>query len=535
MSSNESQKNISNPDSFSSDIQSHSENTKRIAKNTLTLYVRMLFSMLVGLFTSRIVLDALGEINYGIYNVVGGIVPILSVLTGALSGAISRFITFELGTGNQEKLNRIFSTSVNIQFIMALAGLVLCEIAGVWFLNEKMNIPADRMDAANFVLQCSIASFMVSLVSVPYTAIIIAHEKMSAFAYISIVEVVLKLVIAYLMYISPVDTLKLYAALLLGVSILMRIIYGVYCGRHFPEAKYHFIIDRPLLKEMFSFAGWNLFGNTAYMLNTQGVNMLVNVFFGVTTNAAQAIASQVNGAVSQFVGNFTTAINPQITKSYASNDQDYLYKLVCRGTKYTFFIMYLFLVPIILEADTILEIWLKEVPADSGVFVRLVLISSLATVIGNPMLTTIMATGKIRRYQVVVTTAGCLVFPLTWIAFSLGCPAYVSYIIYAVIYFLLNFIRLATLKRLIGFPVGEFNRKVFSRIGGVSVLAFFIPGIVTYMMEPSFIRLLLVCIVSLLWSLLVFYYIGIDKEERMFFKSKIRNIAKHRLLYKHNI
>lgn len=188
---------------------------------------------------------------------------------------------------------------------------------------------------------------------------------------------------------------------------------------------------------MFSFAGWNLFGNTAFMLNTQGVNMLVNVFFGVTTNAAQAVASQVNGAVTQFVGNFTTALNPQITKSYASGDRVYLYKLVCRGTKYTFFIMYLFMVPIILEADTILGIWLKEVPADTGIFVRLVLISSLATLLGTSMLTAIMATGQIRRYQVVVTTVGCLVFPLTWIAFSLGCPAYVFYLIYAVIYFYL--------------------------------------------------------------------------------------------------
>lgn len=255
-----------------------SENSKRIAKNTLVLYVRMLFMMLVGLYTSRVVLDALGEANYGIYNVVGGVVPMLSVLTGALSGAISRFITFELGTGNQERLSRIFSTSVNIQFIMALAGFVLCEVLGVWFLNEKMNIPADRMEAAHFVLQCSIASFMVSLVSVPYNAVIVAHERMTAFAYIGIVEVLLKLLIAYLIYISPIDALKLYALLLLVVSLLIRIIYGIYCGRHFIEAKYHFFIDRSLLKQMFSFAGWNLFGNTAFMLNTQGVNMLVNVF-----------------------------------------------------------------------------------------------------------------------------------------------------------------------------------------------------------------------------------------------------------------
>ena len=500
-----------------------SENSKRIAKNTLILYVRMLFMMLVSLYTSRVVLDALGEANYGIYNVVGGVVPMLSVFTSVLSGAISRFITFELGTGNQERLSRIFSTSVNIQFIMALAGFVLCEVLGVWFLNEKMNIPADRMEAAHFVLQCSIASFMVSLVSVPYNAVIVAHERMSAFAYIGILEVMLKFLIACLIYISSVDALKLYALLLLVVSLLIRIIYGIYCGRHFIEAKYHFFIDRSLLKQMFSFAGWNLFGNTAFMLNTQGVNMLVNVFFGVTTNAAQAVASQVNGAVTQFVGNFTTALNPQITKSYASGDRVYLYKLVCRGTKYTFFIMYLFMVPIILEADSILGIWLKEVPADTGIFVRLVLISSLATLLGTSMLTAIMATGQIRRYQVVVTTVGCLVFPLTWIAFSLGCPAYVFYLIYAVIYFLLNCIRLSALKRLMDFPVGYFYRSVLSRIGMCAVLSFVLPAIVVYLMQPSFLRLLLVCIVSIPWSFLNIYWIGLEKEERTFLKSKIQS------------
>ena len=508
----------------------NSENSKRIAKNTLVLYVRMLFMMLVGLYTSRVVLDALGEANYGIYNVVGGVVPMLSVLTSALSGAISRFITFELGTGNQERLSRIFSTSVNIQFLMALAGFVLCEVVGVWFLNEKMNIPADRMEAAHFVLQCSIASFMVSMVSVPYNAVIVAHERMSAFAYIGIVEVLLKLLIAYLIYVSPIDALELYALLLLVVSLLIRLIYGTYCGKHFVEAKYHFFIDRSLLKQMFGFAGWNLFGNTAFMLNTQGVNMLVNLFFGVSTNAAQAVATQVNGAVTNLVSNFTTALNPQITKSYASGDRDYLYKLVCRGTKYSFFIMYLFMVPIILEADTILSLWLKEVPADTGVFVRLVLISSLVTLLGNPMLTAIMATGQIRRYQIAVTAVGFLVFPLTWIAFSLGCPAYTFYLLYATIYFSLNFIRLFTLKRLMHFPVRYFYRSVLTRIGGCALLSFLLPIVVIYLLQPSFYRLFFVCMVSFPWSLFNVYFVGLEREERIFLKSKVKDFI-HRKLH----
>lgn len=344
------------------DDNTQSINNKRIAKNTLLLYFRMILTMLVSLFTSRVVLDSLGEANYGIYNVVGGVVAMFSVLSGSLSGAISRFLTYELGKKNMNRLKLIFSTSVNIQFLMSVIVIVLCEILGVWFTNEKMNIPADRMEAANYVLQCSIITFAINVISVPYNATIIAHEKMSAFAYIGILEVTLKLLVAYLIYISPSDKLMTYATLLLLISIILRMIYGIYCSRHFEEAKYHFVLDKKIFREMSSFAGWNLFGNTAYMLNTQGVNMLINIFFGVTSNAARAIAVQVDTAVQQFVNNFMTALNPQITKSYAAGDLDYMYKLVCRGTKFSFFIMYIFIVPIVLEADTILGIWLKQVP-----------------------------------------------------------------------------------------------------------------------------------------------------------------------------
>lgn len=499
-----------------------SANNKRIAKNTLLLYFRMIVLMLVTLYTSRVVLDALGESDYGIYNVVGGVVAMFSVLSNSLSGAISRFITYELGTGNKEKLSRIFSTSVNIQILMALAIFGLCELIGVWFLNTKMNIPDERMEVANIVLQCSIVTFMVNLVSVPYNATIIAHERMGVFAYISILEAGLKLLVAYLIYISSSDKLMVYALLILGIAILLRLIYGIYCRGHFVEARYRILLDRPLLKEMTSFAGWNLFGSTAYMLNTQGVNMLINIFFGVGTNAARAIAVQVDSAVTQFVNNFMTAINPQITKSYAAGDRKYLFKLVCRGTKYSFFIMYLFIVPLVLEADTILGIWLKEVPTDTAVFMRMVLFSTLTTLLGNPMYTAIMATGKIRNYQIAVVSVGCLVFPLTWIAYTLGCPAYATYVIYVIIYFSLNFIRLSFLKKLMDFPISQFILPVFGRIGACAVLTFVLPTVVVFTLPPSFLRLFAVCTVSIMWSVACVYYIGLEKEERTFFLTKAR-------------
>lgn len=499
-----------------------SVNNKRIAKNTLLLYVRMLFMLVVSLFTSRVVLDSLGEDNYGIYNVVGGVVAMFSILSGPLSAAITRFLTFELGTGNKEKLAKVFCTSVNIQVLMSFVILLICEIVGLWFLNTQMNIPTDRMVVANFVLQWSLATFVVNLLTVPYNAIIISHEKMDVFAYLSILEVSIKLGIAYLIYVSPFDKLNLYSALLLGTSLLLLVIYYLYCQKYFEETKYHIIFDKSLFKEMSYFAGWNLFGNTSWMLNTQGVNMLINIFFGVKINAARAFAVQVQGAIQQFVNNFTTAINPQITKSYASKDYDYLFSLINRGSKYSYFIMFIFVVPVVLEADTILSIWLKQVPEQTSIFMKLVTFTSLAIVMGNSMMTGIMATGNIKRYEIIVTSVACLVFPFTWIAYELGAPAYSTYIIYGVIYFILNFIRIATLKRLMNFPVTSFLKDVLLRIVGVSIACFIVPTLLVVFVEPSFWRLLYVCLVSAIWSLICIWVVGLDSKEKFFFASKIK-------------
>ena len=423
-----------------------SVNNKRIAKNTLLLYVRTLFIMLVTLYTSRVVLNTLGVTDYGIYNVVGGVVAMFSVISGSLSSSISRFITYEIGHGDFEKLKRIFSASVNIQIGISLVILVLAELFGVWFLNTKMNIPAERLSAANWVLQCSLLSFIINLISVPYNACIIAHERMSAFAYISILEAVLKLAVVYMLLISPYDKLVTYAILLVLVSLIVRLTYSQYCKRHFEESRYKFVYDKPLVKEMTSFAGWSFFGNGAYMLNVQGVDMLINIFFGVTLNAARGVATQVQNAVMQFVNNFTVAVNPQITKSYAAGEMSYMYRLVCRGARFSYFLLLIFVVPLVCEADYVLRLWLKIVPEHAPAFLRLSLFGTLMTLLGNSMLTAVSATGNIKRYQLWITLVGCLVFPLTWVAFELGVPPEATYVIYIVIYFLLNFVRLYSAK-----------------------------------------------------------------------------------------
>lgn len=500
-----------------------SDNNKRIAKNTLLLYVRMLFTMAVSLFTSRVILNTLGVEDYGINNVVGGIVTMFSVLSGSLSSSISRFITFELGKGNIERLKTIFSTGVNIQLGMSVLIIIIAEAVGIWFLNTKMNIPTDRMVAANWVFQCAILTFVLNLLSVPYNAAIIAHEKMSAFAYISVVEVSLKLIIVYMLMISPFDRLETYAVLLLLVGAVIRFIYGYYCKRHFEECTYHFVFDKPVLKEMTGFAGWNFLGNGAYMLNTQGVNILMNLYFGVAVNAARGIATQVDAALKQFVNNFTTAVNPQITKSYAQGDLAYMHKLVCRSAKFSAFLMMFFAVPIILETNTILTIWLKTVPDYAVIFLQWIIISSfMDTVLANSLVTSMFATGKIKRYQIIVTTVGCLVFPLSWIAFKLGFEPQVGYILYFIIYTILLFVRLNLLKDMVKLPVMMYIREVLYKLAPVIVVGFAIPGILILTMDAGWLRLILVCLLSVLVTAASEYFIGLSNKEKDFVAEKIK-------------
>lgn len=514
------------------DKQDTSVSNKRIAKNTIMLYIRMLLIMAVTLYTSRVVLQVLGVEDYGIYNVVGGVVMMFSVLSGSLSASISRFITFELGKGNLQRLKTVFSTSVNIQLGMSLLVIVLAETVGLWFLNTKMNIAESRLEAANWVFQCSIFTFVLNLLSVPYNAAIIAHEKMSAFAYISVIEVILRLAVVYLLVILPFERLTMYAILLMCVSAIVRFVYGYYCKRHFDECTYHFLYDRSLLKEMTGFAGWNFLGNGAYMLNTQGVNILSNLYFGVTVNAARGVATQVDAALKQFVNNFTTAVNPQIIKSYSQGEFDYMHKLVCRSAKFSAFLMTLFAVPILLETDMILNIWLKTPPEYSSIFLKWIIISSfMDTVLANSLVTSMFATGKIKKYQITVTSIGCLVFPLSWIAFMLGFEPQVSYILYFVVYSILLFVRLLLLRGMIKLPVMMYVRKVLYRIVPVMGISFCISSVFAALMEQGWPRLLTVCAVSVIITISSAFIVGLTKGERVFIVSKIGDF-KNRIVRK---
>ena len=497
--------------------------TKRIAKNTIALYFRMAVMMLIGLYTSRVILNVLGVEDYGTYNVVGGVVSMFSLLTASMSSSISRFLTFELGRGDKDHLKRVFSTSLNVQFIMAGIIIVATEIVGVWFLNYKMNIPEGRMEAANWVMQCSILTFVVGLLMSPYNASIISHEKMGIYAYVSIVDAVMKLLIVFALYISPFDKLKSYAVLLLCVSLMTTCIYWIYCKEHFEECKYQRILDKKLLKEITGYAGWGVVGDGAWILNTQGVNILINLFFGVTLNAARGIATTVDNMVQQFVRNFMVALNPQITKSYAAGNYDYMHKLIFFGSKYSYFLMLLFMIPICLETRLLLTLWLKIVPDYAVVFTQLSLMASMCVMLSNTLTTAIAATGKIRNYQLVVGMMSLSIFPMTWLAFKFGLSPISCYVIYLLVFFLMIFAKIKLVKDKIYMSGYAYVRNVLLKALAVTILAILIPLLICIIQEDSVFRLIEVCILSFFCTLIFVYYVGMSSFERNYCLGIIRN------------
>jgi len=498
-----------------------SASTSRIARNTVLLYFRMLLLMLIGLFTSRVVLKTLGVDDYGTYNVVGGLVTMFTIVTTSISQAISRYITVELGKGNKETLSKVFSTSVLIQIALCIVVVLLVETVGLWFLNGRMNIPDGRLGAAHWVLQCSAGILMASLMSVPFNATIIAHEKMDAFAFISILEAVLKLSVALALFFSPVDKLKLYAVLMLVVSIIVRGTYASYCHRHFEETRTKLSFDKSLVKEMSKFAGWNFFGSSAFLLNTQGMNILNNLFFGVGVNAARGVATQVENIVKQFASNFMTAVNPQITKSYATGNTSYTFELVCKASKFTFIILLLFAVPFTFEAEKILSIWLVNVPDYSADFVRLTIFGVMADMTGNSLLTMTLATGNIKRYYILTSIIAFLGLPLAWLMLHLGYSPISSYVVFIVIYLCVLCVKLYVASTRIDFPVGMFLKDVLVKIAIVTVPAFILAWIPYHFMAQTFLRLCVVTAVSTATIGAMSYLFALTEGEKEFVRKTI--------------
>lgn len=479
----------------------------------------MLFILIINLYTSRVVLSTLGVVDYGVYNVVGGVIGMFYIVTTSLSNSIGRFFNFSLGKDDTQEQNIVFCTSVNIQILMSIVVFVLTELIGVWFLNNKMNIPENRMVAANYVLQFSIINFVIELISVPYNALIIAHEKMGAFAYISIFEVVFKLTAILVLTIVHFDKLILWAFSLMIISIIIRIIYGRYSGTHFPECKYRFIVERKLLKKMGVFAGWSFIGEAAGILRNQGVNILLNLYYGPVVNAANAIAMQVNGVISQFAGNFNTAVNPQIIKSYAANNLNESFNLVKVSTRLSFFLMLILSAPIIVETEFILKLWLGNFPNYSAVFVKLILILSLIEILCYPIITLQRATGVMRDYQIVSGTIHLLNFPVAWIFLKMGFKPYIVFNVAIALAVINLFARLIMLKRIVPISIKDFCVSVLLKVVFVSISTALFYSVLLYCFKINpilqfLILLIIVCSVVLT--------IGLSRSERIFILSIIK-------------
>ena len=507
-------------------MSSTSENNKRIAKNTIALYFRTFITMIVGLYTSRIMLQALGVDNYGINNVVGGIVAMSSIITGAVSSSISRFITYALGEGDKHRMKVVFSTSVNVMIIMSFIAVFVLEVVGIWFLNTEADIPEGRMAAANWVLHCSIIILVFNLISSPYNATIIAHEHMTIYAYMSIVDVVLKLVVCYIIMTYAGDRLILFSILSVVIAIGMCLFYSWYCQKHFREARYNCNnFEKSFLKEMSQFTGWYLVGNAVWVFNTQGLNMLINIFFGVTLNAARGIAVTITSAINTFVNNFTVSFIPQITKSYASGDKNRLVFLNFQGTKFTWFLIFLFIVPVFCEADTLLKLWLGNPPEYASLFLRFALFESWSMVISFALHNTILASGQLKRVQIRIALYTAFIFPLTWLCFKLGAPVWSSYVIFIILNTTSKGFTLYEMKRIMDFPVMLFLKTCILRCMFVTIIAFSLPIVLVIILPQTYSRFFLVVPVAILWTLLMEYSFGLTKSEKDFIKIVSKKIS----------
>ena len=488
--------------------------TKRIAKNTLMLYFRQILIMLVSLYTVRVVLATLGAEDYGIYNVVAGVVVLFSFVNTTMATSTQRFLNFNIGKNDNEKTQQTFSSSVLIHFGIAIIFIVLAESLGVWFVDAKLNIPVERRTAAFWCYQFSVITTIFNVLRVPYNAMIIAYEKMSFFAWMSIIEALLKLLVVYLLLISTADKLIAYSLLLTFVSIIILFCYKIYCNKKFESTHFHKVKDISLVKELLGFSGWSLLGATANVCNQQGTNIVLNLFTNVTVNAAMGIANQVNSAVYSFVGNFQTAFNPQLIKSYAAGETEQFKNLVIRSAKFSFFLLSLIVVPLYINCSYVLGLWLQNVPEYAVSFVRLILLWSLVDSLNGPLWMSIQATGNIRKYQSIVSILIFANLPVSIVSLKIGAPPQSILMIRLSLAIITTIWRIFFLRGRVGLPVKEFMINVVFRCTSVLVISFFATNFLSFRLT-GFSGLIISCLWSLVVNLPLMYILGMTKAEKI--------------------
>lgn len=501
------------------------QNNKRIAKNSFMLFIRMLFSMAVSLYTTRAILEILGVIDFGIYNVVGGVIVFFGFLNQTMSTTTSRFITTALGKNDTNILHRIFCMSMNFHLAIALLTLIVGETIGLWFVLNKLVIPIDRLQAALWLYHASVLSTCIGILNVPYNASIIAHENMGAFAYISILQVISKLIIVLILPYIPADRLIIFSILTISVSIIIQIIYWQYSYRKYNETHFNWLWDKSIWKEMFGFASWNITGDLAFMCNTQGLNILLNMFFGPVVNAARGVAVQVESVITQFIGNFQTAITPQITKSYAANNIEQTIHLVLKASKFCFFLMMIIAIPAFLEIDYVLSLWLKNVPAHAIMFAKLTIIMLFSECLSRPLHLTIYATGSVKKYQMFQSGIYLTFLPLSYVLLRYFHSTVEQIMGILVIFkYIMLFIRLELVYRLINLSIRKYVKEVLKPSLICFTISLLLPLVIITIASPSLFRVILTCILSVSSSIIVIYIFGLTSNEKVFLCKQINRI-----------
>lgn len=498
-------------------------NNKRIAKNTIMLYIRMLLSMVVSLYTSRVVLATLGVTDFGIYGVVGGIVAMFGFLNASMSGATSRFLTFEMGKNNDVRLKETFSSAMLIHLAIAFVIFILAETIGLWFLITKLVIPEERMFAAHIVYQLSILSTMVSITQVPYNAVIISHEKMDIYAYVELLNVTLKLLIVFLLPILGNDKLIIYAVLLFIVSILITFVYRIYCARHYKESKICRIFKKDIIKPMLAFSGWDLFGNMSVTVRQQGTNLLLNIFFGPILNAASGIATTVQSVIYSFAYNIIQAFRPAIIKHYASGNMEQAFSLFFRCSLFSTYVLITIVLPLLFELPFVCSIWLVEVPDYTVSICRLILFASFFNMLVNCCNIIIHANGKIKLYSF---TSGIIYLgsvALIYLVFLFVKDPLLAYYIYIFMYFLVLLLAIGIIKKLnFLFKVKNYIMKVLLPLLFYIIILFFSVLVVYNNLEVGWIRLFTLTFLSIIVGVLYLWFFLLNSEEKNIIYNRIK-------------
>lgn len=490
------------------------ESNKRIAKNTLLLYIRMFIMMFTALFTSRIVLHVLGETDYGIYNIIGGVVVLFSFLNSALLQATQRFLNFNLGKKDEKATHKIFCMSLNSYIILSGVFLILGETIGLWFVDTQLNIPENRMYAAHWVYQFSLLTFVINLIRVPYNATIIAYERMDFYAYLSLGEVVLKLIVVYLLYIATFDKLIFYSFLYALVPLLITWLYKFYCNRHFIISHYKRFWDKNLFRQLFSFSGWSLFGSLANLAASQGLNILVNIFCGVTVNTALGVANQISSNVYQFISNFQMAFNPQIVKTYAANETKRLNSLMFSASKLSYFLLFIIALPLILNMDFVLNLWLVNVPQYTAIFSKLILCFFLIEALSAPLWMFVQATGNIRNYQMLISLLIFLNFPLIYLSLNWGFPVYYVWLVRIIVGLIVFLARCIYIKSKYEFPLKQYCMQVLLPVIAVTIVSVLCTVLIWNIISGAWLQFIISCLFALGFTVMAVCLLGLNKKEK---------------------